>query len=172
MKPKDSELLKNEEFWLFMEEWWKDLYDNRTFRAELRKAKTPEDVFVSPAFQRDFMKRLKLKFPDFTNSSKYFQLKMALAAGILSHADEITLEDTSFPVLISKIKTGNEETRDFKFRKLISIKDKDSVGLYMSLLRLVKHLKREKIPLKSFVQGIFWWNENTKRDWAFQYYSN
>ena len=39
-------------FWNVILEWWQGLDDDRGTRARLRRAKTPDEVFVSPDFQR------------------------------------------------------------------------------------------------------------------------
>ena len=91
--------------------------------------------------------------------------------GVLSHVKSGRLVSQGhFAWLLAKSEKGDKEVRDVRFRRLLSINDYDRDALYLMLVRLVRYLDGTA-ELKSLVEGGYWWNEHTRRYWAYNYYS-
>ena len=56
-----------------------------------------------------------------------------------------------------------------RFRQLLKIEDPDK--LYTTMIRLVR-LLGGSVDIVSLANGIYWWNEHTKKEWAYAYYEN
>jgi CRISPR system Cascade subunit CasB len=55
-----------------------------------------------------------------------------------------------------------------RFRRLLAVSDRDE--LYPLLVRLVRLLDG-RVNIVSLANSAFWWNERTKREWAYDYYA-
>jgi CRISPR system Cascade subunit CasB len=55
-----------------------------------------------------------------------------------------------------------------RFRRLLAVSDREV--LYTLLIRVVRLLDG-RVNLASLANAAFWWNERTKRDWAYDYYA-
>ena len=76
-------------FWVELRRWWTALDANRGARARLRRAKTPDEVFVSPDFQRGLLPLLQaagieMEHPD--------AARLAGAVGVLAHVKMLLAE--------------------------------------------------------------------------------
>lgn len=159
----DRNFFANPAFWEVVEEAWNDLDKNRGNRAMLRRAKTPTEVFVSPAFQRGFVQRLYAKgiVPDV-----HALQRLALAVGVLAHAKRL-VQGGHFARQLAQAGSGRREVSDLRFRRLMEVQERDD--LYVMLIRLLRYLGGEA-DFKSLVTGGYWWNDNTRRQWAAYYY--
>lgn len=160
-----SEVQGNKVFWTALGDWWESLQKDRGARAELRRAKSPTEVFTSRAFWRVLVPTLRRA--NFDLSTPLLE-RLALPVGILAHARRPSSEKT-FPRQLAAIPKASEEIRDARFRRLITIRDGDRDELYRMLLRLVRMLDGTVDPV-SLTIGTVWWNETTRRAWAEQYY--
>ncbi len=151
--------------WSVLKRWQKSLEHNRGARAELRRAKSPLDVYVSTAFRRGLVPLLG---KDFELSEDELQ-SLALPVGVLAHARTLA-KDIPFATLLAMTDKGSESMRDVRFRKLLSVGDDDHTGLYKMLIRLLK-LADGKASLDGLVYGSMFWNEKTRYQWAEAYYS-
>ncbi len=156
----------NDEFWNVLRQWWEGLEMDRGARAELRRAKSPAEIYVSRAFHRGLVAQLRHKGFEF---SERLLERLALPAGALAHARKLSAE-TSFPRQLAAIPKASEEVRDTRFRKLLSVADSDRDELYRMILRLIRMLEGT-VDLKSLTTGAVWWNDSTRRYWAEQYYT-
>jgi len=156
--------LKNEVFWETVLEWFDDLASNRGNRAELRRAKTPFEVYVSSAFQRDFRQRLRQKGILLSEEEAE---RLAPGIGVLAHAKNL-LQEGHFAKQLATTDKGSQEVRDVRFRKLLAVEKRDE--LFTMLVRLTKYLD-SKVDPKSLIQGAFWWNDTTRKNWAATYYT-
>jgi CRISPR system Cascade subunit CasB len=152
------------DFWEAVTEWRKRLDNDRGQRAELRRARTPVEIICSPAYQRGFVTNMAIKgFPLNADDIK----RLAPAAGLLAHVNVFSGK-SHFARQLAASNKGSQEVRDLRFKKLMAIEDTDE--LYLMLMRLIRYLDGSA-HVKSLVRGVFWWNENTKRDWALNYYT-
>jgi len=158
--------------------WWKELDDARGDRAALRQCHNPLEVAFTPAFHR-----LKMRLEQYGTISPDQMDKLALVAGVLSHVKENKTEcrerniQRSFVVKMAspspKGGLGKKAcVSELRFRQLLKIEDPDK--LYMTMIRLVRLLGGSGDPVEvvSLANGIYWWNERTKKEWAFAYYEN
>ena len=54
-----------------------------------------------------------------------------------------------------------------RFRRLLKIEDRDD--LYGAVVRTIRLLDGS-VNIASLADGVYWWNERTKNNWAFDYY--
>jgi len=155
-------------FWFVIKTWWTGLDENRGARARLRRAKTPDEVFISPDYQRGVIALLAEKGIDLSAADK---AKLALGIGVLVHAKpqsaEIPAPTMHFARQLAPEDPGQESVRDPRFRKLLSITEPEP--LFLMLRRLVAYLGKQ-VDYKSLIRGAADWTEETRRDWAKQYY--
>lgn len=150
--------------WEIVEEWWEGLQHNKGIRAELRKAKTPLEVYTSYAFQRNFIPALRKHNITLSN---YQAEQLALPVGVLSHVQ--TLSDKHTAKLFIATEQGKQKAADFRFQKLLSVTEREDA--YIALIRMVKYLSKSA-ELTSLVCGGYWWNDTTRREWAREYFAS
>jgi CRISPR system Cascade subunit CasB len=144
--------------------WWKALDISRGDRAELRRCHSPLNVAFTPTYHR-LMGAL----------AKYGPVKeddLAIVAGVLSHVK--TYNPGSFPVQMASPSSADgkkAKVSGLRFRRLLKIDGDDPDKLYGSMIRVV-HLLGDDVDIPSLANGIYWWNERTKKDWAFAYYEH
>lgn len=151
-------------FWKAVEKWWEDLEHNKGARAELRKAKTPLEVYTSHAFQRNFIPVLR---KDNLTLSNFEAEKLALPIGVLSHVQKLSDKHTAN--LFVATEQGKQKAADFRFRKLLSVAERDDA--YVALIRMVKFFGRSA-EITSLICGGYWWNDITRREWAREYFAS
>jgi CRISPR system Cascade subunit CasB len=155
--------------------WWKELDNVRGDRAALRHCHTPLEVVFTPGFHR-----LKMRLETFGSVSPDHMENLAIVAGVLSHVKKYRHKDhernfqRSFAVQMASpsLKCGVEKracVSDLRFRQLLKIDDPDK--LYTTMIRLVR-LLGGSVDIASLANGIYWWNERTKKEWAYTYYEN
>ena len=162
--------IRDKKLQMLLLNWWKTLEDNRGIRAELRRAKTPFDVYVSNAFRRGLVSFLEGKGIELEEKELE---RLALPVGVLAHAKEVTFsssKDKRFAHLLASEEQGKENVCDVRFRRLLSVDPANRDDLYIMLIRLVR-MTGGKIILNGFVSGACFWNDKTKRIWAQDYYS-
>jgi len=155
--------------------WWKELDNVRGERAVLRQCHTPLEVVFTPAFHR-----LKIRLEPFGSVSPDHMENLAIVAGVLSYVKEYRYKghernfQQSFAVQMASppLKWGREKracVSDLRFRQLLKIDDPDK--LYPAMIRFVR-LLGGSVDIVSLANGIYWWNERTKKEWAYAYYEN
>lgn len=138
--------------------WWNKLQDDRGARAELRRVKTLSGVAFIPAYHR-LCNRLQLPEKN--------RKRLALIAGLCSHAKENAPE--SITLLMASSKKGGEKATvsGLRFRKLLVINDLEE--LYQMMIRIIR-LLNNTVNILDLARTMYWWNEKTKRNLAFEYY--
>jgi CRISPR system Cascade subunit CasB len=159
---------KEEGFRDILAGWWRGLEGDTGGRAELRRAKRPDDVYVSRPFQAKLVRNLR---------GAGYQLsgavmdRLATAAGLMSHVREGD-DDRSQRVpeaMAASGPGGRARVSGLRFRRIVAIDDKDREGLYLEMLRLVRLLK--KVNVLELAEAVYWWNDRVRKDWAVEYYS-
>ncbi len=137
--------------------WYYELNNARGDRAELRRCHTVMEVAFNPAFHR-----LRLNLNQFNPES------LALVSGVLAHVKN---NDTSkhFAAQMATPKHGNVNARvsELRFRRLLKIQDQSE--LFGAMIRIVRLLDGN-VNIPSLATGLYWWNELTRKDWAYAYY--
>jgi len=152
--------------------WWKELDNVRGDRAALRHCHNPLEVAFTPAFYR-----LKMRLEPFGAISPDQMNRLAIVAGVLSHVKPDSHEKNlqrSFAVQMARPPSKGSMRKkacvsDMRFRQLLKIEDPDK--LYTTMIRLVR-LVGGSVDIVSLANGIYWWNERTKKEWAYAYYEN
>lgn len=130
--------------------WWNGLAAGN--RAELRRAKSLTEILLTPA-ANDLRRRLE--------SQWYNAEGIALIAGALAHVKADDEEQLS-----ARLGSRMSESR---FRRLLNFTDHDS--LLRPMIRAIR-LVEGKANIVDLARSLFWWNDRTRRDWAYIYYLN
>lgn len=147
-------------------EWHISLAENRGERAELRRAKSPLDIYISQAFRRGLVERLKSKGMEFGEPDLE---KLSLMTGVLAHANNLD-NKSPFAALFAKSEKGSVDMKDVRFRRLLSIPENDADGLYLMLIRLIG-LMGGQASITGLLECSCFWNDFSRRKWAEAYYS-
>lgn len=153
-------------------EWWQKLEANRGDRAELCRADNPTEVVFSPAYHR-FYQRLHL--PD--------KEALATVAGLCSHVKENrnTKKNTKtnqdhFMGIAEQMAESKSQGDDKKaqvsglrFRRLLTITNRNE--LYHAMIRIIR-LLNGTVNIYDLAKSMYWWNEHTKKQWAYEYYEH
>lgn len=145
-------------------EWWEWLDDrsNRGARADLRHAKTVEEIFFCPAYHR-----LVERFPGASDGKK---ADLAVVAGVLAHVKEN--RTGAFAVQMATPKEGrqgNPVVSGLRFRRLLQAEK--TVDLFQPLIRKVR-LLGGVVDVADLALSILYWNDRTRRRWATEYYQH
>ncbi len=144
--------------------WWRSLDASRGYRAELRRCRSALNVAFTPAYHR--LRRAMAKFGPIKEED------LAIVAGVLSHVKSYS--PGSFPVQMASsgsVDRNKARVSGLRFRRLLKIDRDDPDKLYGSMIRIV-HLLEDDVDIPSLANSIYWWNERTKKEWAFAYYDN
>jgi CRISPR system Cascade subunit CasB len=160
-----NEAFDDNGFWNAVDEWWHSLgSSDRGQRAELRRARSRTEVYVSPAFRNGLvykLERFELAETDLE--------RLALPAGVLAHGRK--LRTSHFGAVFAGEGKGSPDMRDVRFRKLLAVGDDEYDELYRMLVRLVR-LTDGAASLNGLVRDTLRWNDRARLNWAKAYYPN
>lgn len=137
-------------------------------RALLKKAGRLLDVAFVPSYHR-LLSSLEQEAPGARrHGAAKHRERLALVAALAARAKKHQ-PGTSFAAQMGKPKEGAKTARvsEARFRRLLTAEDPDD--LLQHLGRLV-HLLGGEVDLASLAQGAYWWNDDTRRQWAYDYY--
>ncbi|MBD3242310.1 MAG: type I-E CRISPR-associated protein Cse2/CasB [Chitinivibrionales bacterium] len=144
--------------------WWNKLQtpEQRGARAALARCARPGEVVLEAGFHD-----LRRQIEDIT---PYSTDRLALVMGLVARVRYGHAENT-LAVQMAQPKHGGERPvcSELRFRRLLKVPDQDVDALYTQLRRVVTLLDRS-VHLPSLISGAYYWNENTRRRWAFDYY--
>lgn len=144
--------------------WWRALDANRGDRAELRRCSTLTEVVFTPAYHR--LRFAIMKYGIVNDNA--LALVAGLAARVKSDTGENTLAEQMATPKDPTSKEGRAKVSGLRFRRLLKIKEPD--GLFNAMGRIVA-LLGGAVNLQSLVNGVYFWNDRTRKQWAFEYYS-
>lgn len=145
-------------------EWWQSLNDNRRDRAELRRCSTLAEVAFTPAYHK-----LRLSVGKFGQvHADGLALVAGLAARVKSNVTGDTLAEQMATPKDHGSKEGKAKVSGLRFRRLLKIKDREE--LFTAMGRLVA-LLGGAVNLQSFANSLYYWNDRTRKQWAFEYYT-
>ena len=143
--------------------WWKSLENNRGLRSELRRAKSVHEIVLQGSFHSDFYKHFG------TTPVAQNLEQMASVMGLLSHVESCS-EDNS--VAKQMARSGGESDKpvvhEIRFKKLLKSSRED---LYRDMIRVIRLLNKNSINIYSLAHAVFYWGDNIKKQWAYDYYS-
>lgn len=140
--------------------WWQAFEDRRGERAQLRRCKNVEEVLFVPYYQNLYW--------SLSNQSSWKNRRIAIAAvaGLLAHV-ETNQSPLILPKQMAQPAGDNPVVSELRFRRLLKCETHQQ--LYPTLRRVILMLNRS-VDLEQLVDSVYWWNDKTRQDWAFQYY--
>ncbi|MEW6593571.1 MAG: type I-E CRISPR-associated protein Cse2/CasB [Thermodesulfobacteriota bacterium] len=140
--------------------WWQGLDDNRGDRADLRRCATLAEVVFTPAFHR---LRLALAKFGLVNVDS-----LALVAGLAARVKSNLPDNTIAEQMATGKADGSARVSGLRFRRLLKVKDQGE--LFSPMTRVVA-LLGGVVNLQSLAGSLYYWNDRTRKQWAFEYYS-
>ncbi len=140
--------------------WWNGLDQKRGDRAQLRRCKSLDEIVFTEAYH-ELWRELKQHGAVYENGS-------AALAGILAHVKQ-HIPGSSLAEQMAQSKQGADKARlsGLRFRHLI--KHQSHTDLYRDMIRVV-HLLDNKLNVIDLARVVYWWNERTKKQMAYDYY--
>jgi len=141
--------------------WWQALEDMRGERAQLRRCKNVEQVLFVPYYQT-------LYWSLSNQSSWKNRIAIAAVAGLLAHVDT-NPPPLTLPQQMAQSKPAGDKpvVSELRFRRLVKCETHEQ--LYPTLRRVILMLNRS-VDIVQLAESVYWWNDKTRQDWAFQYY--
>ncbi len=140
--------------------WWQDLDDNRGDRAELRRCSTLAEVVFTPAYHR--LRLALTKFGPVKADS------LALVAGLAARVKNNVSGNTLAEQMATSKADGSARVSGLRFRRLLKVKGQEE--LFSAMTRVLA-LLGGAVNLRSLAGSAYYWNDKTRKKWAFEYYS-
>ena len=142
--------------------WWQGLEEDHASRAVLRRCATLDAVTLSDAYQRFYRYMLACGWPE--DASEWQRDKLAAIAGLLAH---VKTDDTQrLPIKMSELTGDRPLVSELRFRGLLKIETIDD--LFISLRRTLP-LMGYQASVEQLARDVYWWNDDTKKRWAYSY---
>lgn len=143
--------------------WWESLEREKGERAFLRRASYPAEVVFSPAYHR-LLSQL------WQHDCKVKREPLAVIAGLATHVKEDTGSVRNIAQQMASPKPGGNGARlsGLRFRRLLAVNQWEE--LYPLMIRVIR-LLGGRVNLISLANAVYWWNERTRKEWAYDYYS-
>lgn len=137
--------------------WWNSLENDRGGRAELRRAHNLTEVAFIEAYHRLYnqMKALDRE-------------SLALVAGVCAHVKAHSAGKFAEQMAIGDKPDDKPKVSNLRFRRLLAITDRDE--LYYTMVRIIR-LLGGTLDVCDLAKTVYWWNENTKKRLAYDYYA-
>jgi CRISPR system Cascade subunit CasB len=141
--------------------WWSTLKDRKGDRAELRRARSPQDLLLTPAFH-NLNRRL-------ASSDWRSPERIALVAGVLAQVDESD-PSAAVPEQFALPPSGGSKARlsGLRFRRLLQ--NQTPGDAFIPMMRAVRLLNR-RVNVYDLANSLYFWGDHVRRRWAFSYYS-
>ena len=141
-------------------DWWLALNENRGDRAELRRCSTLVEVAFTPAYHR--LRLAVVKFG--AVNADALAVVACLAARVKSNIAGNTLAEQ---MATGKV-DGSARVSGLRFRRLLKVKEREE--LFTAMGRVIA-LLGGAVNLQSLANSIYFWNDRTRKQWAFEYYT-
>ncbi len=145
--------------------WWEGLDQDRGERAALRRAAAPSDVAFGSSFHRLLGRLRRQGYSVGGDGTMALAAVAGLAAHVKSHIGGASIAQQ---MATPKSPGAGARVSGLRFRRLLAVSDRDE--LYPLLLRVVRLLDGH-VNLVSLANAAFWWNDRTKKNWAYDYYA-
>lgn len=143
--------------------WWQGLEEDRASRAILRRCATLDAVTLSPAYQRFYRYMLACNCWS-ADAAPWQNDKLAAIAGLLAH---VKTDDTQrLSVKMSELNGDRPLVSELRFRDLLKVETTDD--LFISLRRALP-LVGHQASVYQLARDVYWWNDDTKKQWAYSY---
>jgi CRISPR system Cascade subunit CasB len=141
--------------------WWRLLDEKRGDRAELRRCGTLAEVVFTPAYHR--LRQAVCRYGAIHEDG------LAAMAGLAAKVKTNVAENSIAEQMASgKGDSARARVSGLRFRRLLKAKDQEE--LFTSMGRVIALLD-ESVNLLSMAQSVYFWNDRTRKQWAFDYYS-
>lgn len=148
--------------------WWEKLQEpaNRGVRAELRRARSADDVALQGPYYALLAKIVAMEDLGMLKNSIPYRLPSVI--GVLAHV-KANNPDVKVAQAMGAKKKGSDQARvsDLRFRRILRLEEGDE--LYTTMIRVVRMLD-DTVNVADLASSIFFWNEKTRKRWASQYY--
>lgn len=145
-----------------LHQWWQGLEEDRASRAMLRRCSTLDEVTLSPVYQRFYRFMLACNWP--ADAAHWQNDKLAAIAGLLAH---VKTDDTQRLSLKMSESDGDKPlVSELRFRDLLKVDSTDD--LFVSLRRALP-LVGHQVSIHQLARDVYWWNDDTKKQWAYSY---
>ena len=164
--------IQNEKKKLFdaaVTDWWREMQpaseregqpNRRGELAELKRCKTLAEIVLVPRFQ---ILRRKLQAAGYGNLPAW-----AAIGGVLAHVETHNGEHAFAARLAQPKSQGNTpRVSELRFRRLLKAKSHDE--LFIDLVRILP-LADHTAPVAQLAYDIYYWGDQTRRKWTFDYY--
>ncbi len=140
--------------------WWRELDKNRGERAVLRRSRTLAEVAFSPAYHRLRLSLSRLGSVDYE--------RLALVAGLATHVKIVSEGSPLAAQMATGRADGSARVSGLRFRRILKMKEQDE--FFAGMTRVIA-LLGGTVNLQSLAQSAYFWNDRTRKEWAFEYYS-
>ncbi len=140
--------------------WWDALDKDRGERARLRRCHTFAEVVFSPAYHR-LRQRLE-------HYGRVDHDGLALVAGLCVRVKTSADSGTITEQMATGKPDGSARVSGLRFRRLLKVKDQEE--LFGAMTRVIS-LVGGMANIQSLAQSVYFWNDRTRKNWAFEYYS-
>jgi len=142
-------------------EWWLSLEDSKGDRAELRRCGSVSEVVFVPAFHRLRHTLLPLGWVNDDG--------LAAVVGIVSHVKSHVPRHPFAEQMAQPKRSGTgASVSGLRFRRVLQRRNHEE--LYPALIRVIKLLDGA-VNFHSVAAGTYWWNDSTRKQWAYDYYA-
>lgn len=145
-----------------LRQWWSKLENDRGTRAMLRRCSTLDEVVMSPAYQRFYRYMLACGWPD--DAAERQKDKLAAIAALVAMVKDDDPKD--LPYRMSEKEFERPLLSELRFRALLKI---DTTDELLTGLRRALPLVGHKTNLVRLAHDVYWWNDDTKKKWAYAY---
>ncbi len=152
---KDSEASK------VLTDWHKQLEKNRGDRAALRRCASLTEVTFVPTYHRLYRELSKIG----RVNVEALALVVVLSAHVKENAHKLSIAKQ---MAQGKAKGGSARVSGLRFRRLLKCEVRQA--LFPAMVRIIA-LLGASVNLASLAQSVYWWNDKTRKQWAFDYYS-
>ena len=145
--------------------WWEELQEDKGAKARLRRCASLTDVALEPAYYR-----LQRSFFSLKQGGRE-ETVMALAA--LGAHVKTAVSGLSMAKLMAQPKGGvpgedNQIVKEGRFQRLLKVEERGE--LMLDLIRVIRLLD-DKANLEDLAQGLWFWGDKVKRQWAKDYFT-
>lgn len=150
-----------------LKDWWLTLQNHRGDRAELRRARSPDDAALIPV-TIDLVTRLR--GTDISGHGGWIGRVPAIA-GLAAHlnpnAPDAVLHDaTPLAERMAAPKGDRPRVSELRFRRLLRT---PRTELYRPMIRVLSLLDG-RANLYELAESLFWWGPRIQREWAYLYF--
>ncbi len=150
-----------------LRDWWLGLKEDRGGRAELRRARSPDDAALIPAAIA-LTTRLR---GTAVEGHGGWAARIPAIAGLAAHLDPnaeaaVLHDDTPLPERMACPKGDRPVVSELRFRRLLRL-ERDE--LYRPMIRVLALLDG-RANLFELADALFWWGPRLKKDWAYAYF--